>query len=67
MPLSKIEKKQQLQWEAEEDVNLMTRYDKLMSDPPRLQRALKRANEMVKEMEDGAKLIKKVANTKKIK
>lgn len=67
MPLSKIDKKQQLQWKAEEDVNLMTRYDKLMSDPPRLQRALKRAGEMAKEMEDGVKLIKKIANTKKTK
>lgn len=59
-----IEVKSSVDWEAEGDVDTLTRAKEIEADAPRLRRALKRAKIMAKVEEKKLNAIKKVADKK---
>lgn len=56
--------KQDLQWQAESDANTMARYQEIMNDKPRMNRAIKEANRQAADMTKRANAMKSAANIK---
>lgn len=56
--------KQDLQWQAESDASTMARYQEIMNDKARMNRAIKVAQQQAKDLTQRANAMKNVANTK---
>ena len=56
--------KQDLQWQAESDANTMMRYQEIMGDKSRMNRAIKEANRQADDMTKRANAMKSAANIK---
>lgn len=54
--------KQEEQWQAESDAQMMARYQELLDDKPRLRRALKQAKKEEENLNKRAKAMARVAN-----
>lgn len=63
--LSREEKKRELQWQAEDDARTMARYQEIMADKARTNRAVKEAQRQAKDLEKRANTMKKIIKTKK--
>jgi len=57
--LTSISDKQELKWQAEEDARTMARYQQIMEDKARLNRAVKAAKEQANDLEQRAKALSK--------
>lgn len=55
------------EWRAEADADLMARYAELMTDAPRVDRAIKAAQKKAAALQEGADRMKRVANSSKKK
>jgi len=53
--------KQDLQWQAENDANTMARYQEIMSDKARMNRAIKEANKQAADLSKRANAMKSAA------
>ena len=51
--------KSEQDWQAEEDANTLRRYQEIINDKKRLDRALKAADKMVDDLEQRAKMLNK--------
>ena len=58
--------KQDLQWQAESDASTMARYQEIMSDKPRMNRAIKEANRQAADMTKRANAMKSAANIRSV-
>lgn len=56
--------KQDLQWQAENDASTMARYQEIMSDKARMNRAMKEATKQAQDLTKRADAMKRAANTK---
>lgn len=56
--------KQDLQWQAQDDAHTMARYQEIMSDKSRMNRAIKEANRQADDMTKRANAMKSAANIK---
>ena len=56
--------KQDLQWQAESDASTMARYQEIMNDKARMNRAIKEANKQAQELTKRASAMKSAANIK---
>ena len=56
--------KQDLQWQAENDASTMARYQEIMSDKARMNRAIKEANRQAKDLTQRASAMKSAANVR---
>jgi len=56
--------KQDLQWQAESDASTMARYQEIMSDKARMNRAIKEANKQAQNLTKRASAMKNAANIK---
>ena len=56
--------KQDLQWQAESDASTMARYQEIMSDKARMNRAIKEANKQAADLNKRANAMKSAANIK---
>ena len=56
--------KQDLQWQAESDASTMARYQEIMSDKARRNRAIKEANKQAADLNKRANAMKSAANMK---
>ena len=56
--------KQDLQWQAESDANTMMRYQEIMSDKPRMNRAIKEAERQAKDLNKRASAMQSAARIK---
>jgi hypothetical protein len=56
--------KQDLQWQAESDASVMARYQEIMSDKPRMNRAIAEARKQAADLNKRANAMKNVAGTK---
>lgn len=56
--------KQDLQWQAESDASTMARYQEIMSDKARMNRAIKEANKQAQDLTKRASAMKSAANIK---
>lgn len=56
--------KQELQWQAEDDARTMARYQEIMSDTKRMNRAIKAAQQEANNLEKRASAMKAAASTK---
>ena len=56
--------KQDLQWQAESDASTMARYQEIMSDKARMNRAIKEANKQAADLNKRANAMKSAANMK---
>lgn len=56
--------KQDLQWQAESDANTMARYQEIMSDSARRNRAIKEANKQAADLTKRANAMKSAAGMK---
>jgi hypothetical protein len=56
--------KQELQWQAEDDARTMARYQEIMSDTKRMNRAVKAAQQEANNLEKRASAMKAAASTK---
>lgn len=54
--------KQDLQWQAENDASTMARYQEIMKDKSRMNRAIKEANRQAKDLTQRASAMKSAAN-----
>ena len=57
--------KQDLQWQAESDASTMARYQEIMSDKARMNRAIREANKQAQDLTKRASAMKSAANIKK--
>ena len=57
-------KKQELQWQAEDDARTMARYQEIMSDKARMGRAIKEANKQASDLSKRASAMKSAAGLK---
>lgn len=57
--------KQDLQWQAESDASTMARYQEIMSDKARMNRAIKEANKQAQDLTKRASAMKSAANIRK--
>ena len=57
-------KKQELQWQAEDDARTMARYQEIMSDKARMGRAIKEANKQASDLSKRASAMKSAASLK---
>lgn len=57
-------KAQEQQWQAEEDARTMARYQEIMGDRSRMNRAVKVARQQASDLNKRAATMTKVANTK---
>lgn len=57
-------KKQEQEWETEEDARTMQRMGEIMSDPKRHERAKKKTDEMIADMEKSKKAMEMIAGAK---
>lgn len=53
---------QELQWQAESDASTMARYQEIMSDKSRMNRAIKEANKQAQDLNKRAAAMKSAAN-----
>ena len=56
--------KQDLQWQAESDASTMARYQEIMGDKARMNRAIKEANRQAQDLTKRASVMKSAANLK---
>jgi hypothetical protein len=56
--------KQDLQWQAESDASTMARYQEIMSDKARMNRAIKEANRQASDLSKRADAMKSAASMK---
>lgn len=56
--------KQDLQWQAESDAQTMARYQEIISDKARMNRAVKEANKQASDLSKRANAMKSAANVK---
>lgn len=56
--------KQDLQWQAESDASTMARYQEIISDKARMNRAIKEANKQAHDLTKRASAMKNAANVK---
>lgn len=56
--------KQDLQWQAENDASTMARYQEIMKDKSRMNRAIKEANRQAKDLTQRASAMKSAANVR---
>ena len=56
--------KQDLQWQAESDANTMARYQEILGDKARMNRAIKVAREQARDLNKRASAMQTVANTR---
>ena len=54
--------KQDLQWQAESDANTMARYQEIMQDKARMNRAIKEANKQAQDLNKRANTMRSAAN-----
>ena len=59
-----VSKKQEQQWQAEDDARTMARYQEIMSDKARMSRAIKEANKQAADMTKRANAMRSAANVK---
>ena len=59
-----ISKRQEQQWQAQDDANTMARYQEIMSDKARMNRAIKEANKQAQDLTKRASAMKSAANIK---
>ena len=57
-------KKQEQEWETEEDARTMQRFGEIMSDPKRHERAKKKMGEMIADMEKSKKAMEMISSAK---
>lgn len=57
--------KEQLRWQAEDDARTMARYNEIMGDTPRMNRAIAAAKKEANNLEQRANAMKRAASTKK--
>lgn len=62
--MSKAEKAERLRWQAEDDAMTMARYQEIMNDKARMNRAVRIAQKQANELQQRANNLKKVANRK---
>ena len=62
--MSRISKKQEQQWQAQDDARVMTQYQEIISDKSRMGRAIKEANKQAADLSKRANALKSAANTK---
>ena len=62
--MSKTENSERLRWQAEDDAMTMARYQEIMNDKARMNRAVKVAQNQANELQKRANNMKKVANRK---
>ena len=58
--------KQELQWQAESDANTMMRYQEIMSDKARMNRAIKEAEKQAKDLNKRASAMQNAAKVRTI-
>jgi hypothetical protein len=63
MATSKLNK-QDLQWQAESDANTMMRYQEIMSDKARMNRAIKEAEKQAKDLSKRASAMQSAAKVR---
>jgi hypothetical protein len=63
MATSKLNK-QDLQWQAESDANTMMRYQEIMSDKARMNRAIKEAEKQAKDLSKRASAMQNAAKVR---
>lgn len=56
--------KQDLQWQAENDASTMARYQEIISDKARMNRAIKEANRQAQDLAQRVTALKSAANIK---
>ena len=56
--------KQDLQWQAESDASTMARYQEIISDKARMNRAIKEANKQAQDLNKRANAMRSAANVK---
>jgi hypothetical protein len=59
-----ISKKQEQQWQAEEDARTMARYQEIMQDKARMGRATKEAEKQARDLSKRANIMQNAAKTK---
>ena len=59
-----ITKKQEQQWQAQEDAMTMARYQEIISDKARMGRAIKEANKQASDLDKRASAMKSAASIK---
>lgn len=62
--MSGISKKQEQQWQAQDDARVMAQYQEIISDKSRMGRAIKEANKQAADLSKRANVLKSAANTK---
>lgn len=62
--MSGISKKQEQQWQAQDDARVMAQYQEIISDKSRMGRAIKEANKQAADLSKRANALKSAANTK---
>lgn len=63
--MNKEEKARELQWQAEDDARTLARYQEIMADKARTNRAIKEAKKQANDLEKRTNIMKKVVKTKK--
>ena len=61
---SKVERAERLKWQAEDDAETMARYQEIMNDKSRMNRAVKAAQTKANELQKRANNLKKVTSRK---
>lgn len=57
-----ISKRQEQQWQAQDDANTMARYQEIMQDKARMNRAIKEANKQAQDLNKRANAMRSAAN-----
>lgn len=60
----KVSAKQEQQWQAEDDARTMARYQEIISDKTRMNRAIREANKQANDLAKRASVMKSAANTR---
>lgn len=64
MPVSRLDEQR---WQAEDDARTMARYQEILADKARMNRAIKAAQKEANNLEKRASVMKKAASTKRNK
>ena len=67
MTMTKEEKQRKMEekkWQAQDDAYIMAKYQEILNDKVRMNRALKEAQKQASEMQKRADVMKKIANKK---
>lgn len=59
-----MDRKQELQWQAEDDARTMARYEEIMMDKARMSRAVKEAKKQATDLQKRATAMNSVAKAK---